>query len=124
MKNNDLRSSSSKRLSKEKLLTVIVAGLVMVMVGTLALLVWQKGSQRVDTSDFDGRIVDRWAGYSESQTRGSEPYFRLSVEGDDGKRFTLKVDSGIYESAKVGMRIKRRAGEIVLSEPEVKRPGK
>jgi len=124
MKNNDLRSSSSKRLSKEKLLTVIVAGLVVVMVGTLVLLVWQKGSQRVDTSDFDGRIVDRWAGYSESQTRGSEPYFRLSVEGDDGKRFTLKVDSGIYESAKVGMRIKRRAGEIVLSEPEVKRPGK
>jgi hypothetical protein len=43
---------------------------------------------------------------------------RLLVESQDHKRFTVKVDPNVYESAKVGMRIKSRAGQIVLIEPE------
>jgi hypothetical protein len=126
MKKDELRRNAEKRLFKEKLLTVFVAAFVMAMVGVLVLLVWQKGGQRVDTSDFDGRIVDRWAGYDESSTRGSRPYFRLTVAGDDGKQFTVRVDPSVYESAKVGMRIKRRMGQIVLIDTgtSARSPGK
>jgi hypothetical protein len=123
MKKDHLSAKTEKRLSKEKLLTALVAALVVAMVGALVLLVWQKGSQRADTSDFDGRIVDRLADYTES-LQGSVPRFRLSVETDDGKRFIVKVDQSLYESAKVGMRIKRRAGQIVLIETGSKSPGK
>jgi hypothetical protein len=124
MKKDQLNKEAEKRLLREKLFTLIGGVLVLAALGMLVLLVWQKGSQQVDTSDFDGRIVDRWAGYSESQTRGSQPYFRLSVAGDDGKQFTVKVDSSVYESAKVGMRIKRRAGQIVLIETGSNSPSK
>ena len=93
------------------------------MIGWMALLVWQKATQRVDTSDFDGTIVDRWAVYPESKY-SPQPLFRLSVESQDGKRFTVKVDPAVYESAKVGMRIKRRSGQIVLIDSELKQTGK
>ncbi len=115
--------TTEKRLFREKLLTMFVAIIVAAMVGTLVLLVWQKGSQRVDTSDFDGRIIDRWADYTESEY-GSEARFRLSVEADDGKHFTVKVGPSMYESAKVGMRVQRRAGQIVLIETAGKSSGK
>ena len=118
MKKDKLQINAEKRLFREKLLTIVAGVLVLAVLVTVVLLVWQKGSQRVDTSDFDGRIVDRWADYAESTSRGSQPYFRLSVEGDNGKRFSVKVDPSVYESAKVGMRIKRRAGQIVLIETE------
>lgn len=124
MKKSELRDRAEKRLFREKLLTTIAGVLIVAAVVTVVLLVWQKGSQRVDTSDFDGRIVDRWAGYDESSTRGSRPYFRLTVAGDDDKQFTVRVDPSVYESAKVGMRIKRRAGQIVLIDSGGKSPGK
>lgn len=124
MKKAGLRKRAEQRLLKEKLLAVIAGAFVVVMVGWLVLLVWQKGNQRVDTSDFDGKIVDRWAGYAESDTRGSQPYFRLNIEGDNGKRFTLRVDPGVYESARVGMRIKRRSGQLVLIDTSETSPGK
>jgi hypothetical protein len=124
MKKDKLRRSAERRVFRERALTVVAGVLILAALVTLILLFWQKGSQRVDTSDFDGRIVDRWADYRESATRGSQPYFRLTVAGDDGKQFTMKVDPSVYESAKVGMRIKRRAGQIVLIETELKSPGK
>ena len=124
MKREELDEQIQKRLLRERALNIVGGAMVVAVFVTLALVVWQKGCYGVDTSDFDGRIVDRWAGYNESTTRGSQPYFRLAVEGDDGKRFNVKVDPAIYESAKVGMRIKRRAGQIVLIETESKSPGK
>ena len=123
MKNDELDRKAEKRLFRGKLLTVVGCGLALAGLVTLVLLVWQKGSQRADTSDFDGRVVDRLADYTES-LQGSVPRFRLSVEADDGKRFIVKVDPSVYESAKVGMRIKRRGGQIVLIETDSKRPSK
>ena len=72
---------------------------------------------REANGDYEGRIVDRWADYSEGD-QGSHPYFRLRVESDDGKRFTVKVDPNVYESARVGMRIKNRSGQIVLIDSQ------
>jgi hypothetical protein len=90
-----------------------VAAFVVLVTAWLGLLVWQKTTQRVDTSDYEGTIVDRWADYTESRYV-PEPRFRLVVEGQDGKRFTVKVDANTYESSRVGMRIRSRAGQVVL----------
>jgi hypothetical protein len=72
---------------------------------------------RITNSDYEGKIVDRWADYS-STTQGARPFFRLVVESDDGKRFTVSVDPNVYESAKVGMRVRSRAGQVVLIDTD------
>ena len=122
MKKAQLKTSADRRLLREKLYCIVGGAFVLVMLAALVLLVWQKTTQRVDTSDYDGKIVDRWADYVESKY-GSQPRFRLLVESDDGKRFTVKVDPNVYESAKVGMRIKSRAGKIVVIDSELKQTG-
>jgi hypothetical protein len=71
---------------------------------------------RVTSSDYEGKIVDRWADQAPS-TQTTQPYFRLVVESSDGKRFTVKVDPNVYDSARVGMRIRSKNGQVVLIEP-------
>jgi hypothetical protein len=90
---------------------------VVLMITTLAVLVWQKSTTPLQTSDYEGTIVDRWADYAESQ-EGSRPRFTLLVEVAGGKRTAIRVDPSVYESAKVGMRIKNKNGQIVLIETE------
>ena len=119
MKQPQLQTKTDEGLLRRRLSYIVGSVFVVVMIAGLVLLVWQKTNQRVDTSDYDGKIVDRWADYAESKYV-SEPRFRLLVESEDGKRFTVKVDANVYESAKVGMRIKSRAGQIVLIDSEVK----
>lgn len=76
---------------------------------------------RQANTDYEGRIVDRWVVYS--QGRNTSPnLFRIRVESDDGKQFVVNVDSTVYESARVGMRIKNRSGQIVLIESERNQP--
>lgn len=75
-------------------------------------LAWQLANQQTRT-DFEGTIVDRYADYSETQ-EGSRPHFRLMVESENHERFKVKVEPGVYESAKIGMRIKSKAGKIEL----------
>ena len=101
----------------QKSTTVIGGVLVLAAFATLLLVAWQKSTQRFGTGDYEGTIVDRWADYTESN-QGSRPRFRLGVESPDGKRFTVKVDANVHESARVGMRMKNRGGQIVLIESE------
>ena len=119
MKQPRLRTKAGASLLRRKLSYIFLSAFVVVMIVGAVLLVWQKTTQRVDTSDYEGKIVDRWADYVESKYV-SEPRFRLLVEAEDGKRFTVKVDANVYESAKVGMRIQSRAGQIVLIDSELK----
>jgi hypothetical protein len=113
---------AEKPLLREKLSTILVGALVLAMLATGVLLVWQKSTQRVMTGDYDGRIVDRWGDYSESE-QGSRPRFRLLVESEDGERFPVKVDVSVYESARVGMRIKNTNGQIVLIDTKQRTTG-
>ena len=122
MKKAHLLRNANRRLFDAKLSTAVLSILIVAMLTTLAALVWQKSTQPVDTKDYDGRIVDRWADYAESD-QGSRPRFRVLVESQDGKRFTVAVDANVYESAKVGMQIKSRAGQLVLIDSE-KNPNK
>src|SRR6185295_15885997 len=105
MNKAQLQAKAERRKRREKYYTVLAMVFVVGMVGMAVLLVWKKNTQQLGTGDYEGRIVDRWADYGASQ-RGSQPYFRLVVEEPDGKRFTVKVDANVYESARVGMRIK------------------
>ena len=111
------RLQRDRRLFKRKLSTSLLGLLVVATLLTFTVVIWQKSTQPVNTSDYDGTIVDRWADYTQSE-QGSRPYFRLLVESNDGKRFSVKVDPNIYESARIGMRIKSRDGQVVLIDSE------
>jgi hypothetical protein len=64
--------------------------------------------------EYEGRIVDKWAGYSESD-HGSTPYWRLLVEQNGGERITVRIDSDTYARTQVGMWIQAHDGSIELS---------
>ena len=108
-----LREMNASNLMS-KTATVVAGILVAAMLCAVLFLVYHNPASK---SDFEGTIVDRWADYAESE-QGSTPRLRLVVESQDGKRLTVKVDPNIYNSAKVGMRIKSRAGQIVLINSE------
>jgi len=78
--------------------------------------------QSLNPAEYEGKIVDKWAGYNESD-QGSRPYFRLLVEPDNGVKFTVAIDRDIYQRAKVGMRIKKTRVGIELSRRAPTREG-
>lgn len=96
--------------------TVVISIIVIMMLAALALLVWNKSTVPVKSSDYEGVIVDRWADYAESQY-GSRPRLALVIQSTEGKRIPVGVDPNVYESARVGMKIRSRSGQIVLIEP-------
>lgn len=71
-------------------------------------------NSRLRPPEYEGRIIDKWAGYSHTD-EGSFPYFRILLETDEGKRLTVAVDDKIYQRAKIGMRIKKGRTGIELS---------
>jgi hypothetical protein len=87
----------------------------LIFITGLCLIFYYLWGGRATSSDYEGKIVDRWADYSQS-TQNSRAYFRLVIETGDGKRVTVKVDENVYQSARVGMRIKSRDGQVVLIE--------
>ena len=91
----------------------VVLGAILVSMFVLA---WQLANQQTRT-DFEGTIVDRYADYAETQ-EGSRPAFRLMVESETHERFKVRVDPGVYESAKIGMRIKSKSGKIELIDSQ------
>jgi hypothetical protein len=114
------QNADKRRLFGVRTTAVILSLLVALMLTALVVVVWQKSTMRVPT-DYEGTIVDRWADYAESDRR-SRPRLALVIESPDRKRFTIKVDPNVYESARVGMRIKSKSGQIVLIEPVQKSP--
>ena len=78
--------------------------LVAALLISIIALAWQR-IQKPAVAEYDGQIVDRWVGFTESDS-GSRAYRQLLVEDDGGKRITVFVDDEIYRRAQVGMRIK------------------
>ncbi|HSS21446.1 MAG TPA: hypothetical protein VLL54_15330 [Pyrinomonadaceae bacterium] len=115
MKKKQLQKNAVWRALQGTLSKLFVAAVLVFLLAALVLLAWQK-SQTSIVGDYEGVIVERWADYSES-AQGSHPYFRLQIEADGGKRTTVKVDPTVYESARIGMRIRSRSGQVVLTEP-------
>jgi len=113
MKVRQSRRNEDRRAERGKWAAVLAGAVVVALLSVVFFLVY---TRRIDP-DYEGTIVDRWADTVESD-QGSHPRLRLVVESRDGKRFTVKVDPNVYESARVGMRIKSRSGQIVLIESD------
>jgi hypothetical protein len=116
MKKARRQENAKRRMLRGKILTTLVCVILGLILATFILVNWQKATRPVDTGDYEGRIVDRWGQYAESE-QGSRPQFRLLIETGDGRRFPVKIDANVYESARIGMRIRRRSGQVVLIEP-------
>ena len=114
------KGSQSQNISggffRDRIKAIVLGLVVVAFFSTLILLIWQRSTKPM-VGDYEGTIVDRWADYSES-SEGSQPRLVLIVESTDGKRFTVKVDPNIYQSARVGMRIRSRSGQVVLIESQ------
>src|SRR5688572_15153350 len=98
-------------------LSSLAWGLLIVALFAALLLIVYKSKQAVRPAEYEGRIVEKWAGYNHSEL-GSFPYFRLMVETDNGQKLTVAVDQENYERAKVGMRIKKTQKGIEFSRIE------
>ena len=114
MNARQLRKKTAQQAEKGKWATVSAGVIIAVVLSALFFFLYSRRVVPTNT-DYEGTIVDRWADYAESD-QGSKPRLRLVVETQDGKRLTVKVDPSVYESARVGMRIKSKAGQIVLIE--------
>jgi hypothetical protein len=88
--------------------TIAVLAAVLACVCLLFFAVTRLTQSRLESlpKAFEGRIVEKWAGYSESQ-QGSSPYYRVVVEVEGQTRYTVPVPPDIYQQAQVGMRLRR-----------------
>ena len=96
----------------DKTLKIVVLSLLGVVVALL-FAAWLNGTRSTQRGDYEGRIVDRWADTG-GQAESYQPRLSLLIESNDGRRFTVRVDPMVYESARVGMRIRSRSGQVVL----------
>ena len=110
------RRMAEQRHGERKWPTIFVGVLALATIVTLIAMI-EKTTRQSQTTDYEGIIVDRWADYAETD-EGSRPRLRPVVESKDGKRFTIRVEPSVYESAKLGMRIKNTSGQIVLIDSE------
>jgi len=114
MKKRLREKKADEREKRGRLATALGGLLVLIMLCGLFYLIW--GGKETN-ADFEGTIVDRWSDYVET-SQGSFPRLRLVVESSNGKRITVKVDPTVYESARVGMRIKSKSGQVVLIDSD------
>lgn len=95
--------------NRTSLAGVVIIGAVLALFLVFA---WNRCSQRALT-DYEGVIVDRSAGYRESE-QGSQPYFHLIIERGANDRITVKVDPETFQRSQVGMKIVSHKGKIEL----------
>ena len=110
--------SSPPQMISERLTTAILGILIIAMAGILIALVWQQSTRPV-ANDYEGTIVDKWAKYAET-SEGSRPLLHLVIEAEGGQRFTVRVNPNVYESARIGMRVRAKSGQIELVDPSQK----
>jgi len=79
------------------------------------LVVAYRTTRSLRPAEYEGKILDKWAGYSHTD-EGSFPYFRVLVETDSGQKLTVAIDRDNYERAKIGMRIKKTQNGIELPQ--------
>ncbi len=97
--------------------------LVIVLTVAVAAAVFVSLRQRFTSTglyrmDYEGRIVDKSATVTESQT-GSGVKHLLRVRAKDGEEFSVTVNASLYERAQIGMWIKSssRGAELTEDEP-------
>ena len=114
-------SESPEQAVSSKRFKILTSASICVLLALFSFVAW-KACNRPNTvgMDYEGVIVDRWAGYIESDLR-PRPYFRLLIEDEKRGRITVIVDSETYQRSQVGMWVRRRKGKVELGNPETKR---
>lgn len=115
------RSENSEEGGRNHRFTILSAASICVLIALFSIVAW-KACSRPSTlgMDYEGVIVDRWAGYIESDL-GARPYFRLLIEDDKRGSITVSIDADTYHRSQVGMRVSRRKGKIELGNQPTKR---
>jgi hypothetical protein len=101
---------------KEKTTRIVLLSLLSFVFLAILVVAWQKWTKPAPPADYEGRIVDRWADNS-GAAENYQPHLYLVIEAND-KRVTVEVEPTVYESARVGMRIKSRSGQAVLIDSD------
>lgn len=99
--------------SKDSYMGTIIGGVLLLVFVTGVIFLGYKARVAKNPQEFEGKIVDKWAGYSHSQ-EGSQPYFRLLIEDNRGQKITVAVDQNVYHRSQVGARIRKTANGIEL----------
>jgi hypothetical protein len=98
---------------RSQIKTVIGVAAMIMLLGAIAIFLY-KGKLESHRNEYEGIVVEKWAGYNHTE-EGSFPYYRLLIESDDGGRFPVPVDYQIYQRAETGSRIKKSKLGIELS---------
>jgi hypothetical protein len=109
--------NSALRFFEKKTTKIALLSLIVFAVIAVLFVAWQRMTNPAQPADSEGRIVDRWA-ESSGAAESYQPRLALVIESTDGRRFTVRVDPNVYESARVGMRIRSRSGTVVLIDSE------
>jgi len=115
------RLANAEEAGRNNRFSLLIAAIICVLIALFSIVAW-KACSRPSTvgMDYEGVIVDRWAGYIESD-EGARPYFRLLIEDDNRGRITLNIDADTYHRSQVGMRVSRRKGKVELGNQQTKR---
>ena len=92
-------------------LTILVLVVVLVCFSGLLAVAYRSTRSGAYRPEYSGIVVEKWARYHET-LEGSQPLFRLLIEGDNKARFVVDVDDGTYNKARPGMKITRTAKGI------------
>ncbi len=95
-----------ERVWSLKTIAVLAGILIAVSLFLFALTALKRSRVESIPREFEGRIVDKWAGFNETQ-QGSYPYYRISVEVDGQQPFSVPVNEELYQQAQRGMILKR-----------------
>ena len=91
----------------------VVSGLIVLAILVGVFWLSYVASSGNHPAEYEGIVVDKWAGYAETD-EGSVPYFRLLVELANGQKLTIRVQSNLYNEAKVGSKIRKSSKGVEL----------
>lgn len=117
VKKNQNVSDELLNIDRRELWRTVAWGLIILTLFAGLLAFVYKAGHKVNPREYEGKIVDKWAGYSHTD-EGSFPYFRLAIETDGQQKLTVAIDRENYERARVGMRIRKTSAGIEMSSDE------
>ena len=116
---NEQRKTKRTIGARDKILIIILVVLVIALVSLLGINL----SQRIKAegpyrNEYEGRVMDKWVGYHESQ-QGTRISRHLLIKSKNNEVFQVSVSPELYEQAKVGnWLIKNKEGlRILEAEP-------
>lgn len=99
--------------------TILILVVILVCFSGLFTVVYRSSRRGAFRPEYSGTVVEKWAKYNETE-QGSQPLFRLLLEGDNNTRFVVVVDDNTYYKARPGMKITKTPRGIVWETSDLK----